>query len=253
MRKHSGIPGRARRSPSGGHEHWLDRGGRLAYGQPKGDALMNMFTAFTTSVALAAVFSGGGAAAWAQKLDDGLLDPGWFGGELEFRRTDDIDYLWVKPGFDLKGRTLFVDTWDDPAMLARKKRDPKDAAKASELTDTFPGRLRGALSLALDGTATVSRKSGDVVVVGRIVDCNAGSKAAKWIIGMGAGASNATWDVKFVDRASGELLLAVHHRVISGTTMSEVDDKIIKWLEKFAEALKEGARAVYDNGKPIRE
>lgn len=199
-----------------------------------------------------ALFAVGGGAAWAQKLDDGLLDPAWFGAEVEFRETDDIDYFWVKPGFDLQGRTLFVGPWEDPVMLAKKKRDPKDSAKASELTDLFPGRLRGALSHALSGIATVSRDSGDVAVVGRIVDCNAGSKAAKMMIGWGAGSSNATWDLKFVDRASGELLLAVHHRVVSGTTMSEVDDKIIKWLETFAETLKKGPYGVYQKGKPVK-
>ncbi len=141
--------------------------------------------------------------AGAQKLDEGLLDPAWFGREVEFRKTDEIDYLWVKPGLDLAGRTLHVDAWDDPVMLAKKKRDPKDAAKASELTDTFPGRLRGALSHSLDGIATVSRKEGDVVVTGRIVDCNAGSKAAKWIVGMGAGASNATWGPEIRGSADG--------------------------------------------------
>ncbi len=208
------------------------------------------FVAFLRVAAVAVVTAG---VAGAENLDEGLLDPGWFGGGVEFRKTDDIDYLWVKPGLDLAGRTLQVDVWDDPVMLAKKKRDAKDAAKASELTDSFPGRLRGALTHALDGIATVSRKEGDVVVVGRIVDCNAGSKAAKWMIGMGAGASNATWDLKFVDRASGELLLAVHHRAISGTTMSEIDDKIIKWLEEFGETLKKGARRAYEEGKPVNE
>lgn len=206
---------------------------------------------FVVLIVAIAVLAAG--AARAEKLDDGLLDPAWFAGEENFRKTDEIDYLWVKPGFDLAGRTLHVDAWDDPVMLAKKKRDPKDAAKASELTDTFPGRLRGALAHSLDGIATVSRKEGDVVVTGRIVDCNAGSKAAKWIVGMGAGASNATWDLKFVDRESGELLLALHHRAISGTTMSEIDDKIIKWLEKLSEALKEGVERVYEKGETVKK
>lgn len=193
------------------------------------------------------------ATAMAADLDEGLLDPTWFGGLKEFRKTDDIDYLWVTPGFKLDGRTLHVETWDDPVMLAKKKRDPKDAAKAAELTDLFPGRLRGALAHALDGIATVSRKEGDIVVVGRIVDCNAGSKAAKMLVGFGAGASNATWDLKFVDKKSGEVLLALHHRVISGTEMSVIDDKIIKWLEKFGETLKEGAVDAWEEGERAKE
>lgn len=70
---------------------------------------------------------------------------------------------------------------------------------------------------------------------------------------MGAGASNATWDLKFVDRQTGELLLALHHRTMSGTHMSEIDDKIIKWLEKFGEILKDGAYRTYEKGKSARE
>ena len=213
--------------------------------------MMTSVSRVTVAMSIAVAVACGGVV-WAEKLDEGLLDVAWFGADVEFRATDEIDYLWVKPGFDLAGRTLHVDAWDDPVMLAKKKRDAKDAAKASELTDTFPGRLRGALTYALDGIATVARKEGDVVVVGRIVDCNAGSKAAKWIVGMGAGASNATWDLKFVDRASGELLLAVHHRAVSGTTMSEIDDKIIKWLEKFGEVLKEGATRAWEKGKSVK-
>lgn len=204
-----------------------------------------------TALLVVAILALTQATARAEKLDEGLLDPEWFGEEVEFRKTDEVDYLWVAPDFDVRRRTLHIDTWEDPVMLAKKKRDPKDAARAAELTDTFPGRLRGALSHSLDRIAVVSRKEGDVLVVGRIVDCNAGSKAAKWIVGMGAGASSVTWDIKFVDRDSKELLLAVHHRVISGTYMSEVDDKIIKWLEKFANMLKFGARRAYEEGEEV--
>ncbi|MCS7182318.1 MAG: DUF4410 domain-containing protein [Thermoanaerobaculum sp.] len=97
--------------------------------------------------------------------------------------------------------------------------------------------------------ATVSRKEGELVLTGRIVDCNAGSWAAKIWIGMGAGASSATWDIKLVDRQSGDTLLALHHRAISGTDRSTIDDKIIKWLEKLGELLRQGAWEVYQHGK----
>jgi len=189
----------------------------------------------------------------AQTLDDGLLDPSWFGPPLEFRKTEEIDYLWVKRGFNLSGRTLFVQPWEDPVMRAKHKRDAKDAAKATELTELFPARLWGALSLALDGIAQVSRKEGDIIVTGRVVDCNMGSKAAKMLIGMGAGSSNVTWDLKFVDRKTGELLLALHHRVISGTDMSEVDDKVIKWLEVFGKVLRRGAEMAWLEGEPAND
>lgn len=168
----------------------------------------------------------------APRLDEGLLDPAWFGEAVTFAKGDDVDFFWVKPGLDLSGRTLWMKPWEDPAML-RKGRDGKDNAKATALTDSFPGMLRGALSGALNGKAKVSRSEGDVVLLGRFVDANAGSKAAKWLIGLGAGSETATWDLKLVDAKTGELLVALHHRAISGTAMSSIDDKLVKWADKF--------------------
>ncbi len=171
-----------------------------------------------------------------KRLDDGLLDPSWFGPGIVFRQAEDIDFLWVKPGFSIKGRKIHIDKWADPVFLGKERR-PKDSAKAAELTELMPTRMRGALGAALAGYAEVSRDDGDLVMTGRFVDCNTGSKAKKWLIGMGAGHADATWDIKIVDKTSGEVLVAIHHRCVSGTTMSEIDDKIAKWLEKFGKAL----------------
>jgi len=165
--------------------------------------------------------------------DEGLLDPSWFGEGITFTKGDDVDFYWVKPGLDLGGRIIHMKAWEDPAML-RKGRDGKDNAKATELTDSFPGMLRGALTGAFNGRAKVSRTEGDLTLVGRFVDANAGSKAAKWLVGWGAGSETATWDLKIVDTKTGELLLAVHHRAISGTAMSNIQDKLVKWADKFA-------------------
>jgi hypothetical protein len=172
-----------------------------------------------------------------QRLDEGLLDPAWFGPGVDFRKTDDIDYVWVKQGFTVKGRKLFIDKWPDPVFLG-EERNAKDSSKAMELTELMPTRLRGALSASLAGIAEVSRDDGDIVVSGRFVDCNAGSKAKKMLWGYGAGKAYATWDIKFSDKATHELLVAIHHRSVSGTAMSDIEDKIAKWLEKFGEALK---------------
>ena len=171
-----------------------------------------------------------------KRLDDGLLDPSWFGPGIVFRQGEEIDFLWVKPGFSIKGRKIHIDKWADPVFLGKERR-PKDSAKAAELTELMPTRMRGALGAALAGYAEVSRDDGDLVMTGRFVDCNTGSKAKKFLIGMGAGHADATWDIKIVDKTSGEVLVAIHHRCVSGTAMSEIDDKIAKWLEKFGKAL----------------
>ena len=173
------------------------------------------------------------AAPKAPLQDEGLLDPAWFGDGITFTKGEDVDFFWIKPNLDLTGRVLFMKPWEDPAML-RKGRDGKDNAKATEITDSFPGMLRGALTGAFNGKAKVSRTDGDLVLVGRFVDANAGSKAAKWLIGLGAGSETATWDMKILDPKTGEVLLAVHHRAISVTAMSNIQDKLVKWADKFA-------------------
>ena len=165
-------------------------------------------------------------------LDDGLLEEQWFGRPVPFAKGDDVDFSWFKEGVSFTGRTLWFKPWEDPAML-KKGRDGKDNAKATTLTDSIPATLRGALAGALAGKAKVSRNEGDVLVLGRVVDCNAGSRAAKFLVGWGAGSEIVTYDLKFVDAATGELLAAVHHRVISGTSLSTIEDKMVKWADKF--------------------
>jgi len=167
-------------------------------------------------------------------MDEGLLDPNWFGSEITFSKHEEVDFFWVKPGLDLTGRVLLMKPWDDPVML-KKGRDGKDNAKATALTDTLPATLRGALSGALNGKAKVSRNEGDVEVLGRIVDCNAGSTAAKWLVGFGAGQENVTFDIKLVDAKTKELLAAIHHRTISGTNLSNIEGKLVKWADKFGQ------------------
>lgn len=186
-------------------------------------------------------------------LDDGTLDPAWSGTAADaFRETENVDYLWVKDGFTLQGRTLRIAPWEDFKFLRKDKRDTKDASKAGELTDVMPARLRGALGAALEGRARVSREDGDLVLTGRFVDVNAGSKAAKFLIGLGAGSATATWDMKITDATTGEVVVALHHRSISGTVMSEIDDKITKWLERFGEAAKADF-AEFKAGKPRKK
>jgi len=167
-------------------------------------------------------------------LDEGLLDPNWFGADITFAKHEEVDFFWIKPGLDLTGRVLLMKPWDDPLML-KKGRDGKDNAKATALTDTLPATIRGALSGALNGKAKVSRNEGDVEVLGRIVDCNAGSTAAKWLVGFGAGQENVTFDIKLVDAKTKELLAAIHHRTISGTNLSNIEGKLVKWADKFGQ------------------
>lgn len=184
----------------------------------------------------------------AEKLDDGRLDPSWFGSIGELRKSEEIDYLWVDPGFSVAGHTIRVAPWEDPTFLG-EKRDSKDHAKAEELTERMPSLLKGSLGATL-GDGRVSKEKGDLVLSGRFVDVSAGSKAAKWLVGMGAGSAFATFDIKITQ--GGKTVAAIHHRVISGTVMSEVEDKIVKWLDEFGKEL-EGNLAVYAKAKKAKD
>lgn len=183
-------------------------------------------------------------------LDEGLLDPSWFGGERTFRTTDEIDYIWVADGLDLSGATIRIGAFEKTDLLG-DDRDSKDRAQASELAASFPSWLEGAIGSVAG--LSVSDSEGNYTLVGRIVDCNAGSVAAKWIIGMGAGSSTATWDLKLVNN-EGAVVAAIHHRAISGTNMSEIGDKILMWLDDgLIPALEDGLARTYTSGKVAKK
>ncbi len=204
---------------------------------------------------------GGAPVAGAQKpqpqvLDDGRLIKSWYGQDIEFRETDDIDYLWVKPGFSLDGRSLHFAAWPAPEFLGSdaSERDTKDKRLAQDMNEEMSDVFARAFSNAFGSRLSVSQSEGDVRVEGRIVDCSTGSEAAKFWVGMGAGSGSTTIDVRFEDAASGELLMAIHHRVVSGTTWSTTDSKFVDWVDETADLLsKKGAEALYKKGDRVRE
>ncbi len=200
-----------------------------------------MFTKTNVGAALMALalVAPTGAAGEPERLDDGRLDPSWFGPAVEFRTTAVIDYVWVKPGFSLKGKKLRIEKWPDPAFLGKERR-PRDAAKAYELAETMPLRLRTILHHTLEGFAEVTTEGGDLALSGRLVDYVAKGT-------MGKSAPQATWDMKITDAASGELLVAVHHR--KRISISTVEERIDMWLEKFGEALRDDL-AIAASGQP---
>ncbi len=197
------------------------------------------------------------APASGRSLDEGKLESTWFDGEIsEFREVDEIDYLWVRPGFTLAGKKVHFADWEAPQFLGEKagERDTKDKRLANDLTGNMPEIWSEAFRNGLAGSVTVVPSGGDVRVVGRIVDCSGGSTAAKFWVGMGAGSGNTTFDLKFVDAKSGELLAALHHRVVSGSNLSTTDSKFVKWVDEFAEALsKRNLDKLYASGKRAKE
>jgi hypothetical protein len=186
-------------------------------------------------------------------MDDGKLVPSWFGEGLEFREASEVDYLWVKEGLVLDGRTLHFVEWPDPEFIGEvaSKRDDNDHRLARMIGSDMAATFRDAFQRHLGGTLQTSLSEGDVTVEGRIVDCSTGSTAAKMLVGFGAGSGNTTIDLKLTDAATGELLVGLHHRVVSGTTWSTTDSKFVNWIGDLAEEVaKKGFVTLYAKGKP---
>lgn len=168
-------------------------------------------------------------------LDDGLLQTSWFGPGLTFQKAegDAVDFFWIKPGLDLTGKSLEFGAWEDPVQL-KAGRDKKDKERAEKLTDSFPGLLMRGLEPAFGTKIKAVKRGGDYLLIGRIVDANAKSTAARFFAPAAIGAAEtATWDFKILDGKTQELVAAFHHRVVSATVMSTIDSKIGKWMKEF--------------------
>lgn len=189
-------------------------------------------------------------------LDEGRLDPAWFGSGLEFREVDEIDYLWVRDGFALDGKKLRFAPWPEPEFLGAKasERDTKDERLADEMNATMHRVFAEAFANAFEKRIEVVEAGEEIRVDGRIVDCSTGAVAAKLLVGFGAGAGSTTVDLKLVDAATGDLLLAIHHRSVSGTHWSTTDSKFVDWADEMAEeGAKKGFAKLYAKGDRVRE
>ena len=216
---------------------------------------MNRMTALACALLWTAALPAAGHA--AKPLDEGRLDPSWFGvPNLELRATEEIDYLWVRPGFALEGHKLRFAPWSEPVFLGEEAedRDAKDRHLARQMNADMPEIFATGFANAFGSRLGVVEQGEDVRVEGRIVDCSTGSAAAKFWVGMGAGAGSVAFDLKFVDAATGEVLAALHHRSVSGTNWSTTDSKLVGWVDDMTAAVaKQGFERIYAKGRRPRD
>ena len=170
------------------------------------------------------------------KLDEGQLDTTWFekGGQIAFHSTGTVDYLWVKEGASLSNRKFVLDKWEEPVL--GPERDKHDREKASELTGEMPDFISTAMCQKLTTGSTCSLTDGDIRVVGRFVDINAG-RAFAFV------PATSTFDMKLLDAGTGELLVAIHHRVIGPSGIN-----LRHWLSKLGTAFNKGLEDLYQKG-----
>jgi len=225
-------------------------------------ATLNGFRCTVLLIVLALVTVLAGLPAEAGKKKSGTLDEGtlvvdWFGegADLEFREADRVDYLWVCESFsmdELEEGVLHFPEWPEVEFVGDDvdDRDEDDKGLARRMNRLMPQYFHDAFDIGFEGGVECSFDEGDILVTGRVVDCSTGNMAAKMIVGFGAGAGYTVIDLKMVDTETGELLMALHHSVVSGTEISTTESKFSKWVGKFSKDLrKKGLVAMYEDGE----
>ena len=178
-------------------------------------------------------------------LDDGRLDPAWFGDGLEFCHADESDYLWVKPGFSIEGHKVRFVPFGEVQFLgaAAGKRTEKDRKAAQRKNSGMHEILAAKFGAAFGKRLSIVSEGEDLRVEGRIVDCGyigfqVGMTGFKKYYGV-------TVDIKFTDAATGELLVGIHNRSIS--------DDLSDWVEDMAEQVADdGFAKLYTKGERVK-
>ena len=171
-------------------------------------------------------------------LDDGRLDPAWFGPEVKLAPALSLDYAWIRPGFSLKGKRLQMAPWTYGTLLD-PKTDARDQISSGYFTARMPNVL-GQYFRSLWGEGVdVGAEPGDYKLVGRVVDTSIQSMGGRFWMGLLA-AQSFTWDLKILD-GEGRVVAAAHHRwgVPGGQDpfRSMGEERIFIDLRPFAEAL----------------
>ena len=165
-------------------------------------------------------------AAQAPLLDEGRLDPAWFGPAASLQPSKVLGLQWLKPGLNLRGRTIQLKPWEAPAWLLGK-RATKDQLLVGRLERTLLPGLEAGLRRGLQGALPVSRSEGDLLLVGRIVDAVGEAEDALF-----SGTASLTFDLKLVDGDSGELLAAFHD-TLQGLNADLISSQYARWCEQL--------------------
>ena len=163
-------------------------------------------------------------------LDEGRLDPAWFGSAAVFQPSKSLGFQWLKPGLDLRNRTLQLRAWEAPVWV-KGRREMKDQTFLRRVEGTLPKRLDRGLRRGLKGSVPVSAEAGEVHLVGRIVD--AIGQADDY---MAAGRVALSFDLKLVDGKTGELLGAFHDTLESGGA-DYIAGRFERWCEDLGRLL----------------
>lgn len=169
-------------------------------------------------------------AAQAPLADGGRLDPAWFGPQARLLPSKALGFQWVKPGLDLRNRSLCLKPWE-PAVWLRWRPAVKDQQLLGRLEPLLLPGLEAGLRRGLGGAVPVSASSGDALLVGRVVDAEGVAED-----GIFAGAARFTFDLRLVDGDTGEVL-AGFHDTLKGLDADLLAREFAQWSEQLGRLL----------------
>jgi hypothetical protein len=168
------------------------------------------------------------------RMDEGRLDPAWFGPAATLRTSRALGYQWLKPGLNLKDRSLRLKAWEAPAW-GPGKRALKDQTFLQRVEPVLPSALDRGLQRGLKGAVPVSATGGDVQVVARVADAVGQSDDY-----MAMGSVTLSFDIKLVDGDTGELLAAFHD-TLQGSNAEAITFLFGRWCEDLGKVLAKAA------------
>lgn len=141
----------------------------------------------------------------------GLRHSRWFGAKsLPFQWDATLGEVWAKPNLDLAGRPLHLVRWDPPA-LGRTPLPPEQQALADRLAERYSGLVREAFASSTPPEPALVREG--LILAGRVMRLNPGVRDPQHHV-----LDRPAWGIlffKLMDAHTGEILVAVHHRVQS--------------------------------------
>ena len=108
-------------------------------------------------------------AAQSPGLDEGRLDPSWFGPGVVFQPSKALGFQWLKPELDLRNRSLHLKAWE-PAAWLLGRRAQKDQWFLERAESTLLPEMERALRRELKGSLPLSLTDGDLLLSARAVD-----------------------------------------------------------------------------------
>jgi hypothetical protein len=163
-------------------------------------------------------------------LDEGRLDPAWFGAEAVFQPSKTLGFQWLKPGLELHQRSLQLKAWE-PAAWLLGRRTSKDQVFLQRTESYLAPDLERGLRRGLKGNLPFSLTAGDVLIVARVVDA----------VGIGddymaMGQLSLSFDLKLVDADTGALLAAFHD-TLRGPSPEAIAGQYGRWCEELGRLL----------------